>query len=52
MGERPGVMLGRQALGALGAITFDFPTKSLTVEKNAPASAPDGCTRRTPSTPH
>lgn len=44
MGERPGIMLGRQALSAMGAITFDFPSKSLTIEKDAPASAPDGAT--------
>ena len=42
MGERPGIMLGRQALSAVGAITFDFPTRTLTLEKDVPASPPDG----------
>lgn len=40
MGERPGVILGRQAMHAMGSITFDFPARSLTVTKDAPASAP------------
>lgn len=42
MGERPGLILGRQALQSLGAITFDFPNKSLTLSKDVPASAPAG----------
>lgn len=42
IGEKPGVILGRQALQAFGAINFDFPKNSLTVSKAAPAGAPDG----------
>jgi tetratricopeptide (TPR) repeat protein len=41
-GETPGVMLGRQAMHALGAITFDFPAKNLTIAKDAPKEAPKG----------
>ena len=42
MGERPGIILGRQAMHAFGSITFDFPSRSLTVSKDAPASASEG----------
>ncbi|MEM9455292.1 MAG: hypothetical protein AAGF11_14010 [Myxococcota bacterium] len=41
-GETPGVILGRQAMQSLGAITFDFPGRSLEVAKDAPAGAADG----------
>lgn len=41
-GETPGVMLGRQAMTALGTITFDFPARTLEVAKEAPASAGEG----------
>lgn len=42
IGEKPAVLLGRQALGAFGSLTFDFPKRSLTVTKDAPTAAPDG----------
>lgn len=42
IGERPGVVLGRYAMQALGGITFDFPKHALTITKDAPAKAPDG----------
>lgn len=42
IGEKPAVILGRQAMHAFGSLTFDFPKRSLTVTKDAPASAPDG----------
>lgn len=42
MPERPGIILGRQVMSKVGAWTFDFPNKSLTVSKDAPAGAPDG----------
>ncbi len=42
IGERPGLVLGRYAMHALGAITFDFPKRALTIAKDAPAKAPDG----------
>ena len=38
--ERPGVILGRQALQAFGSMTFDFPNNKLTLTKDAPGSAP------------
>ncbi|MCA9653514.1 MAG: hypothetical protein H6712_28975 [Myxococcales bacterium] len=41
-GETPGVILGRQAMQAVGTITFDFPGHTLEVAKDAPASAGDG----------
>lgn len=42
IGEKPGVMLGRQGLHAFGSLTFDYPKHVLTVTKDAPASAPQG----------
>jgi tetratricopeptide (TPR) repeat protein len=42
MPERPGLILGRQVMGKVGAITFDFPGHTMTMSKDAPASAPDG----------
>jgi tetratricopeptide (TPR) repeat protein len=41
MGERPGLVLGRQCMHALGTIEYDFPNHKLTVAKDAPASATD-----------
>lgn len=40
--ERPGVILGRQALQAFGSMTFDFPNNKLTLTKAPPDGAPDG----------
>jgi hypothetical protein len=42
IGEKPAMILGRQTMHALGSITFDFPTRSLTITKDAPAEAPKG----------
>ena len=42
LGEKPGLILGRQAMQAFGSITFDFPARSLNVTKAAPEKAPDG----------
>ncbi|MEM6295027.1 MAG: hypothetical protein AAGA54_27390 [Myxococcota bacterium] len=42
IGEKPGVILGRQAMQAFGSFTFDFPANTMTVTKDAPASAPEG----------
>ncbi|MBC8072515.1 MAG: tetratricopeptide repeat protein [Deltaproteobacteria bacterium] len=42
IGEKPGVVLGRQALQAFGSIGFDFPKHVLTVTKDAPTAAPEG----------
>jgi len=42
IGEKPGLILGRQAMQAMGSFTFDFPGNSMTVTKDAPASAPEG----------
>lgn len=42
MGERPGMILGRQALQAFGALTYDFPNKKLTLSKAAPDGPADG----------
>jgi tetratricopeptide (TPR) repeat protein len=42
IGEKPGLILGRQAMHALGSITFDFPKRALTITKDAPAQAPAG----------
>lgn len=41
IGETPGLVLGRQVMQRFGAITFDFPGKSLTLSVEAPA-APAG----------
>lgn len=42
LGEKPGMILGRQAMQAMGSFTFDFPGNSLTITKEAPAAAPEG----------
>jgi len=42
VGEVPGVVLGRQAMNKLGAITFDFPNASLELQAAAPTAAPAG----------
>ena len=42
IGEKPGLILGHQAMQAMGSYTFDFPANTMTVTKDAPASAPDG----------
>ncbi|MGH1345184.1 MAG: hypothetical protein ACRBN8_26720 [Nannocystales bacterium] len=42
LGEKPGLILGRQAMQAMGSFTFDFPGNSLTVTKAAPDAAPEG----------
>ncbi len=44
IGEKPAVVLGRQAMSAFGSLSFDFPKRTLTVTKDAPASAPEGST--------
>jgi tetratricopeptide (TPR) repeat protein len=44
IGEKPAVMLGRQALTSVGSFSFDFPKKSLVITKDAPAAAPEGST--------
>ena len=36
------MIFGRQAMHALGSITFDFPKRALTITKDAPAAAPTG----------
>jgi len=41
-GETPGVILGRQALQGLGALTFDFPNHTLEVTKAAPTGPAEG----------
>ena len=41
MGERPGLILGRQCLQALGTVEYDFPNRTLTVAKDPPASTTD-----------
>lgn len=41
-GETPGVILGRQAMQALGTITFDYPGHSLEVSTEPPAGPSDG----------
>ncbi len=41
-GETPGVILGRQAMQALGTITFDFPAHTLEVAKAAPTGPAEG----------
>ncbi len=43
-GDAPGVVLGRQALNKIGAITFDFPNAKLQLEAASPAAAPAGST--------
>lgn len=42
LGEKPGLILGRQAMQAMGSVTFDFPGNSMTVTKAAPTAAPEG----------
>jgi len=42
LGEKPGLILGRQAMQAMGSFTFDFPGNSLTITKEAPSAAPEG----------
>ncbi len=42
VGEVPGVVLGRQAMNKLGAITFDYPNASLELQAASPTSAPAG----------
>lgn len=42
VGEVPGVVLGRQVMNKLGAITFDFPNASLELQAAAPTAAPAG----------
>ncbi|HEY0137534.1 MAG TPA: tetratricopeptide repeat protein [Nannocystis sp.] len=42
VGEVPGVVLGRQVMNKLGAITFDFPNASLELAAAAPAATPAG----------
>lgn len=44
IGEKPAVMLGRQAMSAVGSFTFDFPKRALTLTKDAPTAAPEGST--------
>src|SRR5690606_19223974 len=39
MGEKPGMILGRQCMQALGTIEYDFPNHKLTVAKEAPPTA-------------
>ena len=41
-GETPGVILGRQAMQAVGAIVFDFPAQSIELTKAAPEGPADG----------
>jgi hypothetical protein len=41
-GDAPGVVLGRQALNKIGAITFDFPNAKLQLEAASPTAAPAG----------
>ncbi len=40
LGETPGLLLGRQVLSKIGAITFDFPNASLELQSAAPTGAP------------
>ncbi len=42
IGEKPAVMLGRQAMQAIGSISFDFPKHVLTITKDAPTASPEG----------
>ncbi|WAS94633.1 tetratricopeptide repeat protein [Nannocystis punicea] len=42
LGETPGVLLGRQVLSKIGAITFDFPNASLELQSAPPTGAPAG----------
>jgi len=42
LGETPGLLLGRQVLSKIGAITFDFPNASLELQSAAPTGAPAG----------
>lgn len=42
IGEKPGLILGHQAMQAFGSFTFDYPANTMTVTKEPPASAPDG----------
>ncbi len=41
-GEPPGVMLGRQVLQRIGAITYDLPRATLELQLAAPAAPPPG----------
>ena len=42
VGEVPGLVVGRQVMNKLGAITFDFPNASLELAVAAPTAAPAG----------
>lgn len=42
VGEVPGVVLGRQVMNKIGAITFDFPNASLELQAAPPTAAPAG----------
>ena len=42
LAETPGVLLGRQVLNKIGALTFDFPNASLDLQTAAPTEAPAG----------
>jgi hypothetical protein len=42
VGEKPGLLLGRQALRVFGSMTFDFPGRGLEIAADAPAAGPAG----------
>ncbi len=42
IGEKPGLILGRQAMQAVGSFTFDYPANTMTITKEPPAGAPEG----------
>ena len=42
VGDVPGVVLGRQVMNKIGAITFDFPNASLELQAAAPTAPPAG----------
>lgn len=42
IGEKPGLILGRQAMQAFGSFTFDYPANTMTVTKEAPTGPPEG----------
>ncbi len=42
VGEVPGLLLGRQALRRIGAITYDFPRATLSLAVDAPTGPPSG----------
>lgn len=44
LGETPGLLLGRQVMSKIGAISFDFPNASLELEAAPPAAPPAGAT--------